>query len=256
MQSQIRRESNNGVNKSVPNPGTAALPSRDCDVRQITPDCQPITVRKSTNKEKGKIRVATWNIRTLAQKGKIENLIQETKQMNIYVTGVAEMCWKDQGHITNNGYKVLWSGGQKLEHGVGFVLHPLVSKAFKGYLAVSDRIILLKMKGPQRDLNIIQVFAPAEAAQNEEIDEFYGKLEETCRKCNKTNEILVVMKDLNAKVGKNRDGNTVGPFGLGVRNECRDLWVDWCRNKLIIANTWFQNHPRRLWTWQSPDDTN
>ena len=183
MQSQIRRESNNSVNRSVPNPGTAASPGRDCDVRQVTPDRQPITVRKSTNKEKGKIQ------------------------------------------------------------------------AFKGYLAVSDRIILLKMKGPQRDLNIIQVYAPTEAAQNEEINEYYGKLEETRRKC-KTNEILVVMGDLNAKVGKIRDGNTVGPFGLGVRNECGDLWVDWCRNnKLIIANTWLQNHPRRLWTWQSPDDT-
>ena len=53
------------------------------------------------------------------------------------------------------------------------------------------------------------------------------------------------MGDLNAKVGKNRDGNTAGSFGLVVRNERGDLWVDWCRNnKLIIANTWFQNHPR------------
>ena len=111
------------------------------------------------------------------------------------------------------------------------------------------------MKDPQRDLNIIQVYAQTKAAQNEEINEIYGKLEETRRKC-KTNEILVVMGDLNAKVGKSRDGNTVGPFGLGVRNKRGDLWVDWCRNnKLIIANTWFQNHPRRLWTWQSPDDT-
>ena len=239
----------------MPNSDIAASPGWDCDVCQVTRDRQPITVQKSMNKEKGKIRVVTCNVRTLAQRGKIENLIQETKRMNINVMGVAEMRWKDQGHITNNGYKVLWSGGQKLEHGVGFVLDPLASKAFKGYLAVSDRIILLKMKGPQRDLNIIQVYAPTEAAQNEEINQFYGKLEETRRKC-KTNEILAVMGDQNAKVGKNRDGNILGPFGLGVRNERGDLWVDWCRNnKLIIANTWFQNHPRRLWTWQSPDDT-
>ena len=78
------------------------------------------------------------------------------------------------------------------------------------------------MKGPQLDLNIIQVYAPTEAAQNEEINEFYDKLEETRRKC-KTNEILVVMGDLNAKFGKNRDGNTIGLFGLGVKNERGDL---------------------------------
>ena len=102
--------------------------------------------------------------------------MQETKRMNINVIGVAEMRRKNQGEITNNGYKVLWSGGQKLEHGVDFVLDPLASKAFKGYLTVSDRIMLLKMKGPQRNLNIIQLYAPTEAAQNEEINEFYGKL--------------------------------------------------------------------------------
>ena len=239
MQSQIKRELNNGVNRGVFNSGTAASPGRDCDVRQATPDRQLITVRKSMNKEKGKIRVATWNVRTLAHRGKIKNLIQVTKRMNINVMGVAEMRWKDQGQITNNGYKVLWSGGQKLEYGVGFVRDPLASKAFKGYLTVSDRIILLKIKDPQHDLNIIQVYAPTEAAQNEEMNEFYSKLEETRRKC-KTNEILVLMGDLDAKVEKNRDGNTKGPFRLGVRNERGDLWVDWCRNnKLIIANTWF-----------------
>ena len=101
MQSQIKREPNNGVNKSVPNSGTAASPGRDCDVRHVTPDCQPITARKSMDKEKGKIRVATWNIRTQAQRGKIENLNQETMRMNINVMSVAEMRWKDQGQITN-----------------------------------------------------------------------------------------------------------------------------------------------------------
>ena len=55
MQSQIKRKTNNGVNRSVPNSGTATSPDRDCDVRQVTPDRQPITERKSMDKEKGKI---------------------------------------------------------------------------------------------------------------------------------------------------------------------------------------------------------
>ena len=81
----------------------------------------------------------------LYHRGKIENLIQETKRININVMSVAEMRWKNQRQITNNGYQVLWSSGQKLEHGVGFVLDPLASKEFTEYLTVSDRIILLKM---------------------------------------------------------------------------------------------------------------
>ena len=86
----------------MPNSGTAALPGMDCDVRQVTPDRHPITVQKSMEKKKCKIRVATWNVHTLVQRSKLENLIQEKKRMNINVMGVAEMHWKDQGQITNN----------------------------------------------------------------------------------------------------------------------------------------------------------
>jgi len=66
----------------------------------------------------------------------------------------------------------------------------------------------------------------------------------------KNNEVLIVMGDLTSKVGRGKEDNVVGPHGLGERNDRGNLWVDWCRaNDVMITNTWFQNHPRRLWTW-------
>lgn len=63
------------------------------------------------------------------------------------------------------------------------------------------------------------------------------------------------MGDFNAKVGNERVGNTVGPFGLGDRNDRGDNLISWCQShNLVITNTWFKNHPRRLWTWKSPGD--
>lgn len=63
------------------------------------------------------------------------------------------------------------------------------------------------------------------------------------------------MEDFNVKVGKERIGNIVGPFGIGEINECGEQLVDWCfENNLIISNTWFQNHPRKCWTWKNPED--
>ena len=45
-----------------------------------------------------------------------------------------------------------------------------------------------------------------------------------------------------------------GKFGLGVRNEAGQRLIEFCQEKaLVIANTLFQQHKRRLYTWTSPD---
>ena len=63
------------------------------------------------------------------------------------------------------------------------------------------------------------------------------------------------MGDLNAKVGSGREGKTVGPHGLGERNDRGDRLVQLCESKdMVITNTWFKEHPRRLYTWRSPRD--
>ena len=55
------------------------------------------------------------------------------------------------------------------------------------------------------------------------------------------------MGDLSAKVGSERIEDTVGPYGLGDRNERGDKWIEWCtENNQVIGNTWFRHHPRHL----------
>ena len=45
-----------------------------------------------------------------------------------------------------------------------------------------------------------------------------------------------------------------GKFGLGVQNEAGQRLTEFCQeNALVIANTLFQQHNRRLYTWTSPD---
>ena len=51
----------------------------------------------------------------------------------------------------------------------------------------------------------------------------------------------MVMGDLNAKVGVGPSGHSVGPFGLGERNERGDSWVEWCEeNGLEHVNSFFR----------------
>ena len=53
---------------------------------------------------------------------------------------------------------------------------------------------------------------------------------------------------------KSRKSRNTGKFGLGIRNEAGQRLTEICQeNVLVIANTLFQQHKRRLYTWTSPD---
>ena len=60
---------------------------------------------------------------------------------------------------------------------------------------------------------------------------------------------------MNAKVGSLAEGNIVGKYGFGQRNERSTRLIQFCGEKgLMICNTWFQDHVRKRYTWKSPGD--
>ena len=66
-------------------------------------------------------------------------------------------------------------------------------------------------------------------------------------------DVLFIIGDCNAKGSQETPGVT-GTFGLGVWNEAGQRLIEFCQeNTLVIANTLFQQHKRRLYTWTSPD---
>ena len=63
-----------------------------------------------------------------------------------------------------------------------------------------------------------------------------------------------IIGDWNAKVGSQEIPGVIGKFGLGVQNEAGQRLTEFCQeNALVIANTLFQQHKRRLYTRTSPD---
>ena len=57
-----------------------------------------------------------------------------------------------------------------------------------------------------------------------------------------------------SKVGSQEIPGVTGKFGLGVQNETGRRLKEFCQEKaLVTANTLFQQHKRRLYTWTSPD---
>ena len=67
-------------------------------------------------------------------------------------------------------------------------------------------------------------------------------------------DVLFITGDWNTKVGNQEIPGVMGKFGLGVQNEAGKRLTEFCqKNSLLIANTLFQHHKRRLHTWTSPE---
>ena len=66
-------------------------------------------------------------------------------------------------------------------------------------------------------------------------------------------EIHVCHAYWNAKVGSQETPGVTDKFGLGVANKAGQGLIEFYQeNSLVTANTLFQQHKRRLYTWASP----
>ena len=100
---------------------------------------------------------------------------------------------------------------------------------------------------------VIQVYAPTSNAEEAEVEQFYEDLQDLLELTPK-NDVLFIIGDWNAKVGSREISGVTGKFGLGVQNEAGQRLIEFCQeNTLVIANTIFQQHKRRLCIWTSPD---
>ena len=113
-------------------------------------------------------------------------------------------------------------------------------------------MISVHFQGKPFNITVIQVYAPASNAEEAEVEWFYEDLWDLELTPGKV--VLFVIGDWNAKVGSQEIPGVTGKFGLGVQNEPGQSLIEFCQeNTLIIANTLFQQHKRRLYTWTSPD---
>ena len=106
---------------------------------------------------------------------------------------------------------------------------------------------------------VLQVYAPTAAETDNEMDKFYGELQQQLNNIPQKS-VRILMGDFNAKVGsesKSDAGNSgaIGAFGLGIANERGNRLKQFCSvNDMVITNTCFkQTRINRLWTWESPD---
>ena len=114
-------------------------------------------------------------------------------------------------------------------------------------------MISVRFQGKPFNITVIQVYAPTSNTEEPEAERFYEDLQDLLELTPKK-DVLFIIRDCNEKVGSQETPGVTGKFGLGVQNEAQQRLTEFCQeNALVTANTLFQQHKRRLYTWTSPD---
>ena len=114
-------------------------------------------------------------------------------------------------------------------------------------------MISVRFQGNPFNITVIQVYAPTNNTEEAEVERFYEDLRDLLE-LTPEKDVLFSIRDWNAKVRSQEIPGVTGKFGLGVQNEAGQRLIEFCQeNALVIANTLFQQHKRRLYTWTSTD---
>ena len=114
-------------------------------------------------------------------------------------------------------------------------------------------MILFHLQGKPFNITVIQVYAPTTNAEEAEVEQFYEDLQ-VLLELKSRKEVLFIRGDWNGKIESQEIPGVTGKFGLGVQNEAEQRLMEFCQeNTLVIGNTLFQQHTRRLYIQTPPD---
>ncbi|CAH2098177.1 unnamed protein product [Euphydryas editha] len=209
---------------------------------------------------KTRTRIACWNVRTLSEDSRLAQAEAEMLRYNLQILGLSEVRRNGFGELrTFRGLTLLYSGKEDEEDtrecGVGFLLSDVAKRGLLDWKPISDRIITARFYTKARKISVVQCYAPTNSASEELKDDFYSALNTTLRNIRKQ-DIVIVMGDLNAKIGTGNAGyeRHMGKQGLGVRNENGERFLEFCQNNdLTIGGTLFIHRDHHKYTWNSPD---
>ena len=174
--------------------------------------------------------------------------------MNINILGFSELKWTGMGELNSDDDYIHYCGQESLRrNGIAIMVNKRVRNAVLGCNLKNDRMISVPFQGKPFNITVIQVYAPTSNAEEAEAERIYEYLQDLLDLTPKK-DVLFIIGDWNAKVGSQETPGVTGKFGLGVQNEAGQRLIEFCQeNALVIANTLFQQHKRRLYTWTSPD---
>lgn len=210
---------------------------------------------------KASTKIASWNVRTLAQTGKATLLLKELERYGIEIAALAEIRWRNEGQqdLREGSWTLLHTAATPMGvGGVGLCFTGKAKSAWvaagKDWRAYDTRALSARMKTQSGYATIVSVYAPTEEHQ-EEAEQFYATLQTIVQSAPKR-DILIILGDFNARVGKDNGGyeQVMGRHAVDeARNNNGDRLIQFCQiNDLVIQGTRFQHKEIHKGTWKHP----
>ena len=158
------------------------------------------------------------------------------------------------GEFNSDDHYIYYCEQESLRrNGIAIIVNKRVLNAVLGCNVKNNRIISVHFQSKPFNITVIQLYAPTSNAEEAEVEWFYEDLQDLLELTSKK-DVLFIIGDWNSKERSQEIPGVTGKFGLGVQNEAGQRLTLFCQeNALLIANTLFQQHKRRLYTWTSPN---
>ena len=186
--------------------------------------------------------------------GKLEVVKQEMARVNVDILGISKLKWTGMGEFNSDDHYIYYCRQESLRrNGVDIMVNKRVQNALLGCNLKNNRMISVHFQGRTFNITVIQVYALTSNAEEAEVEWFYEDLQDLLELTPKK-DVPFIIGDWNAKVGSQETPGVTGKFGFGVQNEAGQRLIEFCQEYAVdMANTLFQQHRRKLYTWISPD---
>ena len=157
------------------------------------------------------------------------------------------------GEFNLDDHYIYYCGQEPLRRkGAATIVNKRVRNAVRGCNLKNHRMISVHFQGKPFNITKIHIYALTSNAEAE-VEWFYEDLQDLLE-LTPEKDVLSNIGDWKAKVGSQETPGVTGKLGLGVQNKAGQRLIEFCQeNALAIANTFFQQHKRRLYTWTSPN---
>ena len=225
---------------------------------------------KGEGRRASEMRVGCVNMNGLNDECKRMNMINEWMNGRLDVLGVSETHLRGkgaaEGSIREGVWRgvegmVVWSGLQeeykgKAKEGVAILLSPRMSDGVIDFECIDSRMVWVRCKVGRLRCVFVCAYAPVSKETckgKKEMEDFWKKLNECVRKFDER-ERVIVLGDMNARVGDVGLGEVVGRFGVPGTNGNGEYLVDFCaERRLFLANTFFEHRMIHRYSWKRVD---